>query len=164
MMRNLDGLPQGAFLRGTRGENNNFKGYEKGTQRGNSWFHFYMGGQSNSPVERLVLLKSPIDAMSFAMLEYQVRGDVPPNRTLYMAVDNPNSLKVEQLQHIPNVMVAFDSDEAGNAAARAVKELLPQAKRLKCKAVDWNQQLLDYGRQLRQQQQQQQQQSDELSL
>ncbi|WP_244918077.1 DUF3991 domain-containing protein [Nostoc linckia] len=31
VMRNLDGLPQGAFLRGTRGENNTFKGYLKGT-------------------------------------------------------------------------------------------------------------------------------------
>jgi len=42
---------------------------------------------------------------------------------------------VEQLQHIPNVRVAFDSDDAGNAAARAAKKLLPQSKRLKCKAV-----------------------------
>jgi hypothetical protein len=111
-------------------------------------------------------LKSPIDAVSFAMLEYQRLGDVPPNRTLYMAVDNPKSLPVEQLQNIPNVQVAFDSDDEGNAAARVVKELLPQSKRLKCKADDWNQQLLDYGQQLRQQQQQQQQQEqdDELSL
>ena len=79
-----------------------------------------------------------------------------------MAVDNPKSLPVEQLQHIPNVQVAFDSDDSGNAAARVVKELLPQSKRLKCKADDWNQQLLDYGRQLRQQQQHHQ--SDDLSL
>ncbi|MDZ8242166.1 MAG: hypothetical protein RMZ69_34375 [Nostoc sp. ChiQUE01a] len=46
-----------------------------------------------------------------------------------------------------------------------MKELLPQANRFNCKAVDWNQQLVDYGRQLRQQEQQQQrQQDDELSL
>jgi hypothetical protein len=166
VMRNLLEEPQaiGAFLRGTRGENNTFKGYEKGTVRREGWFHFRLGGQPTEPVEKVVLLKSPIDAVSFAMLEYQRLGDVPPNRTLYMAVDNPNSLPVEQLQNIPNLQVAFDSDDAGNAAARAVKELLPQAKRLKCKADDWNQQLLDYGRQLRQQQQQQQEQDDELSL
>jgi hypothetical protein len=89
--------------------------------------------------------------VSFAMLEYQLRGDVPPNRTLYIAVDNPKSLPVEQLQNIPNLQVAFDSDDAGNADARVVKELLPQSKRLKCKAADWNQQLLDYGQQLKQQ-------------
>jgi hypothetical protein len=168
VMRNLLEEPQaiGAFLRGTRGENNTFKGYKKGTKRRDSWFHFRLGGQPTSPVEKVVLLKSPIDAVSFAMLEYQRLGDVPPNRTLYMAVDNPKSLPVEQLQHIPNLQVAFDSDDSGNAAARAVKELLPQAKRIKCKADDWNQQLLDYGQQLRQQQQQQrqQEQDDELSL
>ncbi|MBC1280611.1 plasmid recombination protein [Nostoc sp. UCD121] len=168
VMRNLLEEPQaiGAFLRGTRGENNTFKGYEKGTVRREGWFHFRLGGQPTSPVEKVVLLKSPIDAVSFAMLEYQLRGDVPPNRTLYMAVDNPKSLPVEQLQHIPNLQVAFDSDDSGNAAARVVKELLPQSKRLKCKADDWNQQLLDYGQQLRQQQQQQrqQEQDDELSL
>ncbi|WP_244918078.1 toprim domain-containing protein [Nostoc linckia] len=109
-----------------------------------------------------MLLKSPIDAISFAILEYQVRGDVPPKRTMYMAVDSPNSLPLERLRHIPNVRVAFETDDAGNTAARAVKELLPQATRVKCKAVDWNQQLIDYGRQLRQQQQQHEE--DELSL
>ncbi|MHC5917867.1 MAG: plasmid recombination protein, partial [Nostoc sp.] len=153
VMRNLGEEPQaiGAFLRGTRGENNTFKGYEFGTKRREGWFHFRLGGQPTEPVEKVVLLKSPIDAVSFAMLEYQLRGDVPPNRTLYIAVDNPKSLPVEQLQHIPNLQVAFDSDDSGNAAARVVKELLPQSKRLKCKADDWNQQLLDYGQQLKQQ-------------
>nr|WP_322721692.1 MobV family relaxase [Nostoc sp. ChiQUE02]MDZ8234799.1 MobV family relaxase [Nostoc sp. ChiQUE02] len=166
VMRNLLEEPQaiGAFLRGTRGENNTFKGYEKGTVRREGWFHFRLGGQPTEPVEKVVLLKSPIDAVSFAMLEYQQRGDVPPNRTLYMAVDNPKSLPVEQLQNIPNVQVAFDPSGSGNAAARVVKELLPQSKRLKCKADDWNQELLDYGQQLRQQHQQQQEQDDELSL
>jgi hypothetical protein len=165
VMRNLDAQAKGAFLRGTtRSENNTFKGYEKGTIRRDSWFHFYLGGQPTDPVDKVVLLKSPIDAMSFAMLEYQRLGDVPPNRTLYMAVDNPKSLPIEQLQNIPNLQVAFDSDDAGNAAARVVKELLPQSKRLKCKADDWNQQLLDYGQQLRQQNQQQQEQDDELSF
>ncbi|MBC1235698.1 MobV family relaxase [Nostoc sp. 2RC] len=150
VMRNLDGQPSGAFLRGTRGENNSFKGYEKGTQRGNSWFHFYLGGQPTDPPEKLVLLKSPIDAISFAMLEYQVNG-APTTRTLFLAVDNPNSLPVEQWRNIPLVQVAFDPDNAGDAAARAVLELLPQSKRLKPKARDWNQQLLDYQKQLFQQ-------------
>ncbi|MBD2458464.1 plasmid recombination protein [Nostoc sp. FACHB-87] len=164
VMRNLGDLPhaKGAFLRGTRGENNSFKGYEKGTKRREGWFYFHLGGQPTDPPEKLVLCSSPIDAMSIAMLEYQVRGDVPPTRTLYMAVDSPNSLPVEQLRHIPNVQVAFDPDVAGDAAARAVKELLPQATRLLCKAADWNQQLIDYGRQLRQQQRREQ--DDDLSL
>jgi hypothetical protein len=163
VMRNLDGQPSGAFLRGTRGEvgaaastalnfggeNNGFKGYEKGTKRREGWFHFHLGGQPTDAVEKLVLLKSPIDAISFAMLEYQVQG-APKTRTLFLAVDNPNSLPVERLQNIP-IQVAFDADNAGDAAARAVLELLPQSKRLKPKAKDWNQQLLDYQKQLFQQ-------------
>lgn len=150
VMRNLDGQPSGAFLRGTRGENNSFKGYEKGTKRREGWFYFHLGGQPTDAVEKLVLLKSPIDAISFAMLEYQVNG-APTTRTLFLAVDNPNSLPVERLQNIPLVQVAFDPDNAGDAAARAVKQLLPQSKRLKPKAKDWNQQLLDYQKQLFQQ-------------
>jgi hypothetical protein len=45
VMRNLGSLPQaiGAFLRGTRGENNTFKGYEKGTKRREGWFYFHLG-------------------------------------------------------------------------------------------------------------------------
>ncbi|MGF1933163.1 MAG: hypothetical protein RM347_002015 [Nostoc sp. ChiQUE02] len=69
---------------------------------------------------------------------------VPLHRTLYMAVDDPNSLPVKQLQNIPSVQLAFDPDEQGEAAARVVKKLLPQSKRLKWKASDWNQQLRDY--------------------
>ncbi|MEH2138949.1 DUF3991 and TOPRIM domain-containing protein [Nostoc sp.] len=164
VMRNLAQETKGVFLRGTRGENNTFKGYEFGTKRSDGWFHFHLGQQGTTQVERAVLCKSPIDALSYAMLEYQVNGAMPANRTLFLAVDNPNTLPVEQLQHIPTVQVAFDPDDSGNAAARVVKELLPQSKRLKCKAHDWNQQLLDYGQQLKQQNQQQQEQDDELSI
>ncbi|MBD2533829.1 hypothetical protein H6G97_31475 [Nostoc flagelliforme FACHB-838] len=38
--------------------------------------------------------------------------------------------------HSENDRIAFDSDDSGNAAARAAKELLPQSKRIKCKADD----------------------------
>ncbi|WP_179052134.1 hypothetical protein [Nostoc sp. TCL26-01] len=88
--------------------------------------------------------------MSFAMLEFQVNG-APKTRTLFLAVDNPNSLPVERLQNIPHVNVAFERDKTGSAVARAFIELLPQVKRLKPKAQVWNQQLLDYGQQFQQQ-------------
>jgi len=153
LMRNLDGQPSGAFLRGTMGGNNTFKGYEKGTKRGNSWFHFHLGGQPTDAVEKVVLCKSPIDAMSFAMLELQLNG-APRTRTLFLAVDNPKSLPVERLQNIPTVNVAFDNDDVGNADARTVKELLPQSKRLKPKAQDWNDELINFSRKVQEQYQQ----------
>ena len=164
VMRSLEHHAKGAFKQGTRGENNNFSGYEFGTKRRENWFYFHLGGQPIDPVERLILCKSPIDAISFAMLEYHVKGDVPPNRTLYMAVDNPNALPVEQLQHIPNVQVAFDSDNAGNANARAIKQLLPQAKRNKSFPRDWNQELVNLSQKLQQHSSQQRHQNQEIEL
>ncbi|BAY42242.1 hypothetical protein NIES2111_66380 (plasmid) [Nostoc sp. NIES-2111] len=96
------------------------------------------------------------------MLEYFVRGNVPPERTLYMAVDNINSLPVERLQNVPHILVTFGKDQSTHAAAQRVLELLPQSQQVLSKASDWNQQLLEYGQQLRRQQQHQQ--DDELSL
>lgn len=162
VMRNLDGQRNGAFLRGTRGENNSFKGYSKGTKRSDSWFYFGLGGQATDKVAHVLLCSSPIEAVSRAMLEYFVRGNVPPERTLYMAVDNINSLPVERLQNVPNILVTFGKDQSTNAAAQRVLELLPQSQQVLSKAADWNQQLLEYGWQLRRQQYQQQ--DDELSI
>ncbi|MBC1281078.1 plasmid recombination protein [Nostoc sp. UCD121] len=163
VMRNLEGQRNGAFLRGTRGENNTFKGYEKGTKRSDSWFYFSLGGKANDKTSTAILCKSPIDAISRAMLEYLKRGDVPPERTVYMAIDDIKSLPLERLQKVPNILVAFGNDKSTDAAAQRVLELMPQSQIKKSKASDWNQQLLDYGQQLRQQQQQQEQ-DDELSL
>ncbi|MBD2254297.1 MobV family relaxase [Nostoc parmelioides] len=161
VMRNLEGQRNGAFLRGTRGENNSFKGYSKGTKRRDSWFYFGLGGQATDKTNHVLLCSSPIEAISRAMLEYLVRGNVPPERTLYMAVDNINSLPVERLQNIPNILVTFGKDQSTHAAAQRVLKLLPQSQQVLSKAADWNEQLLEYGRQLRRQQQQQ---DDELSL
>ncbi|MBD2364839.1 hypothetical protein H6G36_27345 [Anabaena minutissima FACHB-250] len=69
------------------------------------------------------------------MLEFQVNR-APKTRTLFLAVDNPNSLPVEREQNLPTVLVAFERDETGSAAARAFIELLPQVKLLKPKAQD----------------------------
>nr|WP_322715943.1 MobV family relaxase [Nostoc sp. ChiQUE02]MDZ8228799.1 MobV family relaxase [Nostoc sp. ChiQUE02] len=162
VMRNLDGQRNGAFLRGTRGENNSFKGYSKGTKRSDSWFYFHLGGKATDKTSTAILCKSPIDAISRAMLEYLIRGDVPPERTVYMAIDDIKSLPLERLQKVPNILVAFGNDKSSDAAAQRVLELMPQSQIKKSKASDWNQQLLDYGQQLRRQHQQQRE--DDLSL
>ncbi|MBD2527946.1 hypothetical protein [Nostoc sp. FACHB-133] len=82
-----------------------------------------------------------------------------------MAIDDIKSLPLERLQKVPNILVAFGNDKSADAAAQRVLELMPQSQIKKYNAHDWNQQLIDYGRQLRQQHQhQQRQQDDELSL
>ncbi|MDP5015825.1 MAG: toprim domain-containing protein, partial [Dolichospermum sp.] len=91
------------------------------------------GGQPTDEIQKVVLLKSPIDVLSFAMLQVEqqrgVAGGVPEKRTMFMTVDSPRSVPVELLQDIPEVICAYDNNAAGDEIAGAVGELLPQATR-----------------------------------
>lgn len=154
VMRDLDGKTKGAFLEGTA---NKFSGYELGTVRRDSWFYFTLGKKPSDKASTAVLSSSPIDAISVAMLEYQVKG-IPENRTVYIAVNDTSSLPVERLRNVIHVQVAFSQP----TVARAVKELLPQSKLLKCESEDWNTQLINFSHQL--QQRYSQQNHEELEL
>lgn len=144
-MRSLSGEILGAFVRGTVGEDNTFMGYAKGTKRAESWFYLRLGGEDsdeNDEIQRVILCKSPIDTLSVAALEMEIHDGLPPDRTMYLAVDSPQSLPLEFLRTIQRIGVTFDNDELGNEAAHAVKELLPQAQIVTPDESDWNQQLL----------------------
>ncbi len=138
MMRSLDEEVKGAFLRGTRGEKNTFMGYERGTKRTSGWFWFRMGGQPSDEVERVVLCKSPIDAISLSAIELQ---KLTSTKTMYLVADSPQSLPVEFLKTINTLELAYHNTETGDETARIIKGILPQAKRKKPKAIDWNEQL-----------------------
>lgn len=154
VMRDLNGKTKGAFLEGTA---NTFSGYELGTVRRDSWFYFTLGKKPSEQTSTVVLSDSPIDAISVAMLEYQVKG-IPENRTVYMAADDTSNLPVERLRNVPYVQVAFSQ----STATRAVKELLPHSTQLKCESRDWNTQLINFSHQL--QQRYSQQNHEELEL
>jgi hypothetical protein len=154
VMRDLEGNTKGAFLEGTT---NKFSGYELGTVRRNSWFYFTLGKKPSDKTSTAVLSDSPIDTISVAMLEYQVKG-IPENRTVYMAADDTSNLPVERLRNVTHVQVAFSQ----STAARAVKELLPHSTQLKCESGDWNTQLINFSHQL--QQRYSQQKHEELEL
>ncbi|MEA5517288.1 MobV family relaxase, partial [Nodularia sp. UHCC 0506] len=66
LMRNLDGETTGAFLNVTQGEDNSFEGYVTGSKRTEGWFHLKLGGEPKGEIEKVVLCKSPIEALSFA--------------------------------------------------------------------------------------------------
>ncbi|MBH8573560.1 plasmid recombination protein [Nostocaceae cyanobacterium CENA369] len=146
LMRNQKGKTQGAFLQGTI---NTFSGYELGTHRRSCWFYFTLGKKPTDKTSIAVLCQSPIDTISVAMLEYLDRG-IPPKRTVFMTVDDSKALPVEQLQNVPHVSLAFTH----TSMARAIKQLLPQSKLLKCETEDWNSQLVNFSRQLQQRSQQ----------
>ncbi len=137
--RSLDGETiTGATLRGTAGDNNTFKGLALGSKRNAGWFHFQRGGQSGDPIHRAVLVESPIDAMSFAVLDR-----ASSRKTIYLSTDGAGIVPLEFLRTLPNksVIVAYDNDSPGNLMALHVMEQLPLAVRKIPKAKDWNEEL-----------------------
>lgn len=134
----------GASLRGTAGANNTFKGLARGSKRSQGWFYFEQGEQSADSIKRVVLVESPIDAMSLAVLE---RTD--SRKTLYLSADGAGQLPLEFLRSVEEVAIAFDNDAAGEEMAEKIKSELPEAVRKTPKSVDWNQDLVnafDWGK------------------
>jgi hypothetical protein len=155
LLKNLNGETKGAFLQGTRAENNTleedntftvdatgFTGYATGTKRNQGWFYLQWGGQPTDEIQKVVLLKSPLDVLSFAMLEVEKQRGVPEKRTMFMTVDSPRGLPMELLPDIPELVCAYDNNAAGDEMAGAVGELLPQATRVKPQAQNWHEELL----------------------
>ena len=128
----------GASLRGTAGVDNTFKGLALGSRRNAGWFHFQQGGQSSDSIQRAVLVESPIDAMSFAVLD---RTD--SRKTIYLSTDGAGTVPLKFLRQLPNksVIIAYDNDQPGNLMAQRVIEQLPNSVRRLPKATDWNQEL-----------------------
>jgi Plasmid recombination enzyme/Protein of unknown function (DUF3991)/Toprim-like len=137
----------GAFLRGTRGEDNSFMGYAPGTKRTQGCFYFHFGGKATDKVEKVVLSKSPIDAISCGALYEATNSGMPETRTMFLAVDSAKSLPLDFLRDIPAITVACDNDDTGRSTAQAIKELLPQTTVKQPKTSDWNTELLEYHRQ-----------------
>lgn len=128
----------GASLRGTAGADNTFKGLALGSKRNNGWFHFQKGEQSDDPITRAVLVESPIDAISFAVLD---RTD--SRKTIYLSTDGAGQVPLEFLRQLPNksVIVAYDNDTSGNLMTLDVMEQLPNCVRKLPQATDWNEEL-----------------------
>ena len=128
----------GATLRGTAGSDNKFKGLAKGSKRKEGWFYLTKGEQSSDPIRRVVLVESPIDAMSLAVLE---RTDSV--KTLYLSTDGAGQIPSEYLKEVKDVVIALDSDRSGREMAERIKSQLPQAVSKTPKAIDWNQELVN---------------------
>lgn len=136
VQRSLDGKITGAFVRPTTGLDNTFLGLAPGSKRSAGWFYMRCSGSETDLVQRAVLTKSPIDALSKAVL------DQPHSqRTLYLATDSARSLPYEFLREVSQVVVAYDNDAAGNETAKQIKQLVPHATRHRPKAKDWNEEL-----------------------
>jgi hypothetical protein len=109
----------GAFLRGTRLEDNSFMGYALGTKRTGGWFHFNLGGETADEVHSCVICKSPIDALSCAALSCAANSGMPQTRMMFLAVDSPKSLPLEFLSKVRAITVACSHDDMGRSMAQA---------------------------------------------
>ncbi|PSB43219.1 hypothetical protein C7B80_24870, partial [Cyanosarcina cf. burmensis CCALA 770] len=141
LRKSLEGEVTGASLRGTYMDSK-FKGLATGTRRDEGWFII---SQGQGQLQRIVLVESPIDAMSAAALAKQKTGT-----TMFISGDGAGSIPTEFLQrHLANggqVIVAYDADSAGEEMAQKAIEVLPQATRTQpAYGKDWNEQLLIYS-------------------
>ncbi|MGG6240971.1 DUF6908 domain-containing protein [Nodosilinea sp. AN01ver1] len=106
----------GASLRGTWGDENYFHGLAPGSARNRGWFWI---GTGQGPVNRVLLVESPIDAMSLAMLDRAQRGSA--GVAIYLSTDGSGGVPVEALKTVLRsggmVAAAFDADVAGEVMA-----------------------------------------------
>ena len=137
--QNSGGAVEGADLCGTY-QNHQFEDIANGTRASESWFKLQQG---QGKLERIVLVESPIEAMSAAALAKQ------SGITLFVATDGAAAAPlVEWLQQQQNagvkVLVGYGNDPAGDEIARQVREALPGAARTQPHNghKDWNHQLI----------------------
>jgi hypothetical protein len=133
----------GASLRGTWGEQNHFHGLAPGSARDQGWFWI---GTGQGPVNRVLLVESPIDAMSLAVLDRAQRG--PEGVSIYLSTDGSGGVPVEALKTVLRsrglVAAAFDADVAGETMAWRVAQQVPGIERLTPnQGKDWNEVLVN---------------------
>jgi hypothetical protein len=124
----------GASLRGTAGTDNFFKGLARGSKRSQGWFYFERGGQFVDPIQRAVLVESPIDAMSFAVLDR-----TESRKTLYLSTDGAGQIPwnfTDVTRQIGDYCLR--QCPGSNLMAQRVMEQLPNSVRRLPQAKDWN--------------------------
>ncbi|MBE9209783.1 relaxase/mobilization nuclease domain-containing protein [Nostoc sp. LEGE 06077] len=141
--RDLNGEKSGALVWDTHREDNRCMEYPENSDRSQGWFHLKLGGGVDSQIERVILCDSPIEALSIAHIDRDAHKGQPPVRTMYMAVDDPNSLPLELLKNVNRIALAFNNDEQGNQTAQVVQKILPQAKRVEPSGRTWNEILIE---------------------
>jgi Relaxase/Mobilisation nuclease domain len=152
--RDLNGEKSGALVWDTHRQDNRCMEYPENSDRSQGWFYLKLGGEPEDKIERVILCDSPIEALSIAHIDRDAHKGQPPVRTMYMAVDDPNSLPLELLKDVNRISLAFNNDEQGNQTAQVVQKILPQAKRVAPSGRTWNEILIEAQQREMQQQKQ----------
>jgi hypothetical protein len=138
LARNLLNEPKGAYLH-KPGTGNTFNLYPT-SKRDCSWFHLSMGGNRSEPTTQAMLVSSPIEALSLAVLNAPHKC-----KTLYLVTDRLCcQLPVEFLKKVRNVIVATNRESAFSIHKVLSNAILPpgvaNAITLEPKTT-WNRQL-----------------------
>jgi hypothetical protein len=141
--RDLNGEKSGALVWDTHREDNRCMEYPENSVSSQGWFHLKLGGEADSKIERVFLCDSPIDALSLADMDRHTYKGLPPVKTMYMAVNDPNNLPLEYLKNVSRIGLAFNNDSQGNETAQVVQKMLPQAKRIEPSGLTWNEILIE---------------------
>jgi Relaxase/Mobilisation nuclease domain/Protein of unknown function (DUF3991) len=141
--RDLNGEKSGALVWDTPRLDDRCSQYPENTQPRQSWFHINLGREADDKIERVFLCDSPIDALSIAHMDMDAHKGLPPVKTMYMVVDDPDNLPLEVLKNVSRIALAFSKDDQGKKTANAVLELLPQSKQLPPNNHSWNEDLLE---------------------
>jgi Relaxase/Mobilisation nuclease domain/Protein of unknown function (DUF3991) len=141
--RDLNGEKSGALVWDTPKQDDRCSQKSENTQSRQSWFHINLGRETDDKIERVFLCDSPIDALTLAHMDMDAHKGLPPVKTMYLVVDDPDNLPLEFLKNISRIGLAFSKDDQGKETAKTVLELLPQSKRLPPDNQTWNQDLLE---------------------
>ena len=143
LRRSVQGDVTGAALRGTVGQSNAFKGLAAGSRRMEGWF--MLESPQSGEVQHAIVCESAIDALSYAVLH------PAQQKTLYLSTDGSGSVPLERLRQIPQVTLAVDRDEAGEAMAQRIGQELLESDRQVPTAKDWNEDLQSHLSQVQRQ-------------
>ncbi|MBD2359026.1 relaxase/mobilization nuclease domain-containing protein [Tolypothrix sp. FACHB-123] len=141
--RSLNGSKSGALVWDTPKQGDRCSQNSENTQSRQSWFHINLGRETDDKIERVFLCDSPIDALTLAHMDIDAHKGLPPVKTMYLVVDDPDNLPLEFLKNISRIGLAFSKDDQGKETAKTVLKLLPQSKQLPPNNHTWNEDLLE---------------------
>ncbi len=117
ILRNFSGEFTGAYLQSPHDMSEDFS-LHPGSKRSSGWFHLSMGGNSQKTTTKAILVSSPIEVLSLAVLNSPHKC-----KTLYLTLDSEYAqLPVESLQNVPNILVTMPFDRV-----MKIQKLIPHA-------------------------------------
>lgn len=128
LLRDLEGTPVGAELRGTSARQ--WRGMAPGSRKDRGFFSVPL--QWSGPLRPILLCESAIDAISAWAL-------YPNHRCISTSGTRPNPAWLETLMgQGVGIFCGFDADETGDRMARAMMNIHPSVARLRPPLGDWN--------------------------